>query len=186
MKSIDLLVSEHDNILKMLDVARSLSLDILRGEKVVPADLRAIVSFIRLYADGTHHGKEEEFLFKEMVDELGEMGTNLVRHGMLVEHDLARLYVSNLDAAITAYEETGSDESRLDILVAIGSYCELLKRHIFKENNVVFTFGGRSLSKEALDRVESATEAFEKDPERTRVRREQLESLDRLVSKYLG
>lgn len=68
-------------------------------------DFKKMVDFIRKYADKIHHGKEEEFLFKVMMEELGAMGDNLIRHGMLVEHDIGRLYVSDLDGALDQYAE---------------------------------------------------------------------------------
>lgn len=186
MQSIDILVAEHENIKQMLDVIRHASLAVLKGAPVEVNDFREMIAFIRLYADQTHHGKEEAFLFKEMVSELGGPGENLVRHGMLVEHDLARLFVANLEAALNEYEKAPSDELRLDILVAAGSYRELLTRHITKENGVVFPFGERNLSEEALGRVTEGTDAFENDDNNKAVRDAQLEVLEKLTKRYIG
>lgn len=184
MKAIDTLVFEHDNIQRMLKVVRQASLQILAGQEPCVADFRKVVEFIRLYADQTHHGKEEQFLFKEMLAELGEMGKNLVQHGMLVEHDLARLHVSNLENALNAYEAGSRDEAKLDILVSAGAYCELLQRHITKENGVVFGFGERQLSPEAMARVEADMAQFEADTANSAVREAQLAVLDELEKKY--
>lgn len=46
-----------------------------------------------MLADEHHHGKEEKFLFPEMVERLGRIAENLVTHGMLVEHDRGRAHV---------------------------------------------------------------------------------------------
>lgn len=185
MRSIETLVSEHDNILRLIKVIREAQLKIMRGEEPSPADFRKFIAFIRLYADQTHHGKEEQFLFKEMTDELGAMGDNLVRHGMLVEHDLARLYVRSLEQAVDEYEAEKSLDKKLDLLIYSGAYADLLSRHISKENAVVFTFGERQLSPEAKARVEAATEAFETDEENRKVRETQLSILDELEKAYL-
>lgn len=184
MNSVELLIHEHDNILQMLDVAHNASLRVLAGETPDVSDFRKMIGFIRNYADKTHHGKEEEFLFKEMVEHLGGIGDNLIRHGMLVEHSLGRLYVSELDDALTAYEAAPSAESRLAILVSAGSYVNLLRRHIDRENGVVFSFGQNNLPAEAMERVEAQTTAFENDPENAAEREKQLAILDELKQKY--
>lgn len=186
MAGIDILMNEHDNILVMLDILRSASLKILNGHSVIIDDLRMMIDFIRLYADKTHHGKEEEFLFKDMVAELGPMGDNLIRHGMLVEHDLARLYVYNLENAVNLYEHNPNDNNRLDILVSAGSYIDLLQRHIEKENTVVFPFGKNNLSQCAIKTIDESTIKFEEDEANAVVRKSQLAALKVLKSRYLS
>lgn len=185
MNSVKILVQEHDNVLLMLEVIHKASLDILEGASIEVEDFKKIVDFIRQYADKTHHGKEEKYLFKAMVDELGSVAEKLVKHGMLVEHDLGRLYVSNLDSALDAYQENPSTENKLAILVAAGSYEELLKRHILKENEVVFTFGEKNLSEISSKWVEEQMETFEEDPKQKKKREYQLEVLKELREKYL-
>lgn len=186
MECINRLVTEHDNIQKMLQVIRNASLQILNGEEVDVPDFRKMVSFIRNYADKTHHGKEEEFLFREMLDKMGSIGENLVRHGMLVEHDLGRLYVSDLEDALTAYEGDPTPENKLSILVSAGSYANLLERHIDKENNLVFTFAAKKLDNESLQWVEEQSLDFEKNPENAAVQKAQLQVLEELIQKYPG
>jgi len=185
MNSIKILTEEHDNILRMLDVLHHASLMNLSGSPINIADFRKMVDFIRLYADKTHHGKEEQFLFKAMVEELGTMGENLVRHGMLVEHDIARLYVSDLDAGLSAYEEAPAEETRLAVLVAAGSYEQLLRRHIQKENDVVFPFGEKNLSGPSVKWVEREVDNFENEKANTKQREHQLSVLNELEKKYL-
>lgn len=185
VNGIKTLVKEHDNILRMLDVVNGASLHVLGGGDVNVDDFKKMVGFIRLYADKTHHGKEEVFLFKAMGDELGSMGENLIRHGMLVEHDLGRLYVSDLDAALDSYSGYASPEALLAILVAAGSYERLLRRHILKENDVVFTFGAKKLSDEALAWLDRETQGFEADAENAALRDEQLRTLEMLENKYI-
>ena len=184
MKSIEILVNEHDNILRMLDVIHTSSLKILGSAPIRIPDFRKIIDFIRLYADKTHHGKEEIHLFKVVVDELGAMGDNLIRHGMLVEHDIARLYVSDLEEGLDKYEAQATDEARLAILVAAGSYEKLLRRHIQKENDVVFPFAEKSLSEKSALWVEDETAAFEKDEDNLERRESQLSVLYELEKIY--
>lgn len=184
MDGIGILEREHDNILRMVEVIHKASLKALREKTVDVQDFKKIVNFIRKYADKTHHDKEEKYLFKAMTDSLDTMGENLVRHGMLVEHDLARLYVSELDAALDARLTRATDENLLQILVAVGSYSELLKRHIDKENNVVFPFGEKNLPTGLARQVDAEMHAFEQDSKRAATRNEQLQALKLLEKKY--
>lgn len=184
MKSIQILIEEHDNILRMLEVAHRAAARIMDGAPAEVSDIRDMVSFIRNYADSIHHGKEEKFLFKEMEKELGTAGENLVRYGMLVEHDMARLYVSDLDAALDAHEILPSTDAKLDIVVALGSYERLLKRHIQKENDVVFPYGEKNLPLHSAQWVEAQVNTFESDAENLKERERQLSKLVSLEKKY--
>lgn len=184
MDSIKVLVNEHDNILRMLDIIHRISLEVLDGSSINIDDFRKMADFIRKYADKIHHGKEEKFLFKAMTDELGNMGENLIRHGMLVEHDIARLYVSDLDASLDAYEVEPTAEARLSILVAAGSYEQLLRRHIQKENDVVFPFGENNLSAQSSGWVETEVTQFENEAANTERREHHLSVLNELEKKY--
>lgn len=185
MNAIKTLVDEHDNILRLLDVVHIASMEALCGAPVVTDDFREIIDFIRKYADRTHHGKEEDYLFKAMVDELGTVAENLIRYGMLVEHDIGRLYVSDLDEALTRYDGNPDGEAKLAIIVAAGSYEQLLRRHIQKENDVVFSFGEKNLAKNPLTWVTEQIRAFEEDPQNIAERERQLSVLDKLEKKYI-
>ena len=44
--------------------------------------------------------KKKFFLFNKMVEHLGDTGKNIITHGMLVEHDLGRTYIRNLEEAL--------------------------------------------------------------------------------------
>ena len=45
---------------------------------------------------------EEQFLFREMVAYLGATGKNLIQSGMLVEQDLCRSHILDLEMALKA------------------------------------------------------------------------------------
>jgi len=183
MNSIELMVEEHKNILRMLSVVRKASYGILKGNDICFEDFDQIIDFIRNYADVHHHGKEEKFLFKEMVENLGPLGNKLVTHGMLVEHDFGRLFIQELNEALQRVKD-GDEMSKLDVIANAISYIHLLKRHIEKEDSVVYTFAERQLSPAILDKLNQQTVAFEKDAEDKGTQQHYKNLLETLESKY--
>ena len=77
MTSIELMMEEHVNIVRMLQVVRIACTRFMNENEIEYDDFSEMVDFIKNYADLHHHGKEEKFLFKEMQEQLGQMGTNL-------------------------------------------------------------------------------------------------------------
>jgi hemerythrin-like domain-containing protein len=185
MYGIEIMVKEHDNILKFNKVVRSTCLGILNGGEPCIEDFRTIIDFVRNYADKHHHGKEEKILFKEMQLRLGNIGANLITHGMLVEHDLNRLFILELENSLNKYSESKSQDDKLDIIANAISYTKLLERHIDKENNLVYTYGEKNLSSDILKSVDERTKTFEEDAEEKGVQDKYLKILNNLYEKYI-
>jgi hemerythrin-like domain-containing protein len=184
MNSIELMVKEHDYILRMLKVVRTACFKVYKGNEINYEDFDNMIEFIKVYADGHHHGKEEKFLFKEMQQNLGKLAENLITHGMLVEHDYGRFYISELKEALKRVKN-GDEESKLDVISNAIGYTALLERHIAKENNAVFSFGTKNLSKEIIDQINSKSEEFEKAAEEKGTQKYYLDMLSKLEEKYL-
>lgn len=171
MQGVELLVREHQNILRFIAYWQDICCKILEGAEVDCALFRDCIDFARNYADKHHHGKEEEILFDIMVKKLGGVANKLITNGMLVEHDLGRLHLSELSKALEQYEREPSTQLKLDILVQAMSYGNLLKRHIAKEDETVYTFAERLLSQEDKQTVDAMTAELE-ESETGRARRE--------------
>lgn len=184
MDSIRLMMEEHQYILRMLTVVRKACYQTMQGEAINYDDFNQMIEFIRGYADAHHHGKEEKLLFNQMVEHLGPLGNKLVTHGMLVEHDLGRLFIEELREAL-ARVRSGDDESRLDVIANAISYTHLLKRHIEKEDTVVYTFAERQLPKEILEAVEQKTLEFEDAAKNSGTQKHYIDLLADLEKKYI-
>lgn len=184
MNSIELMIHEHTNIIRMLGVVRKACVQVMQGDPIDYDDFDKMIDFIANYADVHHHGKEEKFLFKEMVDHLGKMGTNLISHGMLVEHDWGRLFIAELKAALVRVQ-AGDDESRLDVIANAIGYANHLGRHIAKEDTVVYPFAEKQLTPEILSQINTQTAVFEAEAEQQGIPAYYLNLLAELESKYL-
>lgn len=184
MTSIETLVEEHNNIARLLGVIDSAGCLILDGGYPNTEDFRTIAMFARHYADRYHHGKEEEILFREMTGRLGPVAENLIRHGMLVEHDLGRMYVQQLLDACDAYDKDPCTGNSLKILSAALGYAGTLRRHMDKENQAVYTFAENTLPADVLDQVTEEVKAFDCRPENAQVNSKYLELLEKLEDQY--
>lgn len=184
MNSIELMVQEHGYIKRMIKVIRKACIGILNGSEVNYDDFTNIIDFIRTFADQHHHGKEEKFLFVEMQKHLGKIADNLVTHGMLVEHDLGRLYIGDASNALEKIKD-GDEESKLDLISNIMGYGYLLTRHIDKEDKIVYSFGEKNLPKEVMDKINDASKTFEEEANAKGTQKHYIDILEKLEEKYL-
>lgn len=184
MNSIEQMKLEHQYILRMLTVVRSACMDIMEGKEPVFEDFDQMIDFIKNYADVHHHGKEEQFLFEAMKQHLGVVGQNLVLHGMMVEHDLGRLYIHELKEAIQRVKD-GDTESRLDIIANAIGYTNHLTRHIAKEDTAVYIFAEQRLPKEVLVKVNEDSARFEEEALEKGIQNRYISVLFSLEQKYL-
>lgn len=161
MNGIDILMKEHENILAFNGFLRTICAGIAEGGDVDSTLLRECIDFGRNYADKHHHGKEEKILFRIMMENMGPVAEKLIRNGMLVEHDLGRLYLTQLEAAIEEYEKDPITDHKLDIISNAVGYGTLLKRHIEKEDQAAYAFAARALPADKMSDVDKETEAFE-------------------------
>ncbi|MBS4536738.1 hemerythrin domain-containing protein [Clostridium sp. D2Q-14] len=183
MNSIDILVNEHNNIKKILKIVRCMCIEIVEGKEINGDDFRDIIDFIRNYADKYHHGKEEDMLFKYMSKELSkDIGEGPVR-GMFIEHDYGRSFVIQLDMAIKAYEN-GNNNAKVDIIANAVGYANLLNNHITKEDNVIYKYASKHLSKETLNKLDSEFKVIENKNENLDKKKKYIDLIDRLEKKY--
>ncbi|NLZ47510.1 MAG: hemerythrin domain-containing protein [Clostridiales bacterium] len=160
--AIELMMHEHKVTKRVLSVIRKMCIAVLKGQEVPYEDFNRIIDFIRNYTDKHHHGKEEEILFKKMRDDIGETLVGAPISGMLVEHDLGRLYVKSLEEALERVKN-GDQDSKVDIIANGVGYADLLNRHIDKEDKVIYTFARRSLKEDAITYVNEACEKVEEE-----------------------
>lgn len=182
MNAIEIMNEEHRYIIRMLKVVRKVNLNILKGKEIDYGDFDLIIEFISTYADEHHHKKEEKILFDKMVEKLGEVGEKIVKNGMLVEHDLGRLHVKELRAALDKVK-SGDEEAKLDVIANSISYTHLLERHIDKEDKVIYTFAERELDEETLKVINQGCIEFENS--KIEVKKRALYILEELEKKYI-
>lgn len=183
MESIKIMVEEHENIRRMLKVARNLSYKILTNGEYDIDDLPKVIDFVRNYADKHHHGKEEDILFETMSRELEKLAKSGAITGMYIEHDNGRLYMANLEKAVEELR-AGNDQARLDVIANLICYADLLDRHIEKENTAMYRFAENQLSDEAKKYVEDEAMAIEEQATKDGVQDKYVKLLEELEGRY--
>ncbi len=184
MEGIDLMVREHEYITRMLKVVRRACMQIMNGRDINYDDFGQIIGFIREYADKHHHNKEEKLLFTRMVEEGGDTAVKLVKHGMLVEHDLGRMYVRDLEDSLSRVK-SGDNEAKVDVIANAISYTHLLEKHIEKENNAAYTYAVRQLPEETLRKIDEECKAYESESAKDHVQDRYIGILKELENKYI-
>ncbi|MFP4661524.1 MAG: hemerythrin domain-containing protein [Halanaerobiales bacterium] len=162
MDSIELMVEEHRNIKRVLMVIRKLALKILDIGEVDSEAYYKIIDFVRNYADKHHHSKEEDILFKKMIEELGTDVEEGPIANMLNEHQMGRMFMQKLENALEEYKQQGSEGAKIDIIANSVAYADMLYHHIDKEDEAVYVYGKANLSKEGMEAVKKEVQNVEK------------------------
>ncbi|MHA2609631.1 MAG: hemerythrin domain-containing protein [bacterium JZ-2024 1] len=151
MNATQILVEEHHLIEEMLNVLEKMVERIAQGEKVAVEHLESVLSFIRGFADGCHHQKEEEFLFPAM-EEAGIPGEGGPIGVMLLEHNMGRELVKKMSEGVKKYQQ-GESEGQKQIVENARGYIDLLRQHIYKENNVLFPMANAHLTSNQQEKL---------------------------------
>jgi len=146
MKNITLILSEeHQNILKVIDSVLIECKKLEEGKEFDKRFFEKTIEFIRDYADTYHHAKEEEILFKIMLESTDNMHCNPIPV-MLDEHELGRNYVSGMIEGLA-----GNDTTK--VIENAQGYGFLLMDHIYKEDNILYPMAEEALTEEQKEKV---------------------------------
>jgi len=136
MQATDILMSEHRVIERVLTSLETQADKLAAGRPVRPGFFLDAASFIKGFADGCHHRKEEGVLFEAMVaaglpKQVGPIGV------MLAEHEQGRVFTRGMRA--TAERLAAGDASATAAVVAnTRGYAALLRQHIQKEDGILY------------------------------------------------
>lgn len=178
----DKLVKEHDLILRMISVIQNVLDRLQKGENVNSQDMYNMVDFIRNFADKFHHAKEEDILFKRML-EIGFPKEGGPIQVMLTEHDMGRNYTKNFEEGIKKYEK-GDENAVREIIENAGGYASLLTEHIHKENNILYPMGDRNFTDQDQDFLKEEFEKVEKEKLGSDTFQKYLSLVEKLEEKY--
>jgi hemerythrin-like domain-containing protein len=113
------LMIEHRLIERMLSVIKNVLGKIESENEVDPIFVDIAVDFIRIYADRTHHGKEEDILFRELNKKTLTSEDSQIMKELTEEHVFGRQTTKALIEANNRYRK--GDESALPDIAAFSS-----------------------------------------------------------------
>jgi len=157
MKATDILMSEHRVIERVIASLETATDRLQAGQEVRPGFFIDAADFIKGFADGCHHRKEEGVLFKAMQANGMPAGQGPIAV-MLSEHEQGRKFTLGMRAAAQRLQ-TGDASARQSLVQNALGYAALLRQHIQKEDKVLFPMAGRIIP---ADKQEQVVEDFER------------------------
>ena len=178
MNSTELLMADHEIILKAVHILEAICDQTERREAVDKSDVRSLLTFLRDFADGAHHVKEEAILFPALMQAGMAMHEGPLRV-MAYEHERGRALIAAMDEAL------GRNDN-YDFVMYARRYIKLLTEHIEKENYVLFDIADQKLMDDEDQKIAEAFEHFEQNIVGGLACRRLKETVADLAAKYLG
>ena len=131
---------EHEAILYVLQILDKMMQSDGNESETMFRYYGEVLYFLKIFADKCHHGKEENYLFKELVNkgiskEGGPIGV------MLQEHAQGREHIAQMSRSLERKDRSGFHN-------AAAQYRDLLRQHIEKENNVLFMMADKVIDEQ--------------------------------------
>jgi hemerythrin-like domain-containing protein len=157
MEATQILMSEHRVIEGVIGSLEKAAGRLQAGQAVRPGFFVDASDFIKGFADGCHHRKEEGVLFKALArngfsEQSGPVAV------MLSEHEQGRLFTRGMRRAAERLA-AGDAAARAEVIQNALGYAGLLRQHILKEDRILFPMAERAIPAADQARV---TEDFER------------------------
>jgi hemerythrin-like domain-containing protein len=130
------LEAEHRLIERVLAALDKEATGLESGEPVNTMFFAVAVTFVREFADGAHHQKEESILFERM-EQLGIPKEGGPIGVMLIEHDEGRALIRTVESSVKA-AAGGDAAARQTLIEAAHGFVMLLREHIEKEDGILY------------------------------------------------
>jgi len=151
MQPIENLKRDHQSILQALQIIAKIAAYIKMDQTYNLEHVEKLIDFVKNFADGYHHNKEENILFPELV-KLGISRDSGPVGVMLYEHEMGRVYIKGAIESI-AIIKTGNDSANILLGTNLDGYASLLQNHIIKEENILFPMADRVLTNDKKEYI---------------------------------
>jgi len=178
MRIISFVDKEHRLIERMISRIGDRLTSIESGGTVDPLFIDTAVDFIRVYADRTHHGKEEDILFRDLDKRALSDEDRRLMNELIEEHTFGRRTTQELVAANDRYRN-GEDAALRDIAEKLRFLTSFYPRHIEKEDKTFFPAARRYFT----DEEDSAMLAEFYDFDKTMIHRKHTWVVEKLESR---
>ena len=163
MKPIGPLMHEHRLIERMIAIIGREKEHITATNTLNALLIDTAVDFIRTYADRTHHGKEEDILFRDLKKKKMTQEHEKIMQELIDEHKFARRVTGDLVQAKEDYLKDGKEHD-LDVIVGhLNTLVEFYPEHIRKEDKEFFFPILDYFTKEEQDAMLKEFDEFDKN-----------------------
>ena len=173
VKATEVLMNEHRVIERVLTALERASTRLSNGQDVYLRFYAGAIVFIKNFADGCHHQKEEGILFPAMIENGLSRETGPVAV-MLAEHEEGRRLTQKIRQSLERFQG-GDDTARNELIKNSLAYTKVLRQHIHKEDNILFPMADKLIPAEQQQQISEAFKLLEHD-----------ESGEDVHEKYLG
>jgi hemerythrin-like domain-containing protein len=154
-------MEEHRLIERVLTALETSANHVKQGEHIHPSFFINSALFIKNFADGCHHLKEEGVLFVAMHEaglpvQGGPIGV------MLSEHEQGRAFTKAMREA-AEYWDMGDISAQYAVTQNALGYVALLRQHIQKEDKILFPMADRFIPLDRQEKVMADFERVERD-----------------------
>ena len=137
MQARALLMIEHRLIEQMLKVIQSKVESVGQTQSIDPYFVDTAVDFIRVYADRTHHGKEEDIMFSELRGKHLSSEDRQLMNELIEDHIFSRKTTKALIEANMRYR-MGNHAALAEVIASLKTLVDFYPKHIQKEDEVFF------------------------------------------------
>lgn len=159
MKSTEILKGEHRVIEDVLDCLDRIVDRALIDRYLPEQPANEAIRFLRGFADGCHHRKEEDLLFP-LLERRGFSPNAGPTAVMRAEHEFGREHIREMTRLLPD-AAAGGDGALRSFADHAHAYTQLLRDHIAKEDHCLFPMADRTLSRVDQEKLQAEFERVE-------------------------
>jgi hemerythrin-like domain-containing protein len=149
---IDTLINEHGLIREFVDLLSRAVDEIAGGRRPAREFFERSLEFVRSFADGFHHFKEEHLMFVRLAQkQKGAIDGQI--EALRYQHERGRSLVTAVADSLDGYQ-AGDATSTTVLLENVAAYSSLLRHHIHTEDHVFFPLARDSMNDADLAELE--------------------------------
>ncbi len=137
MKPIAPLMTEHRLIERMITILKREVQNVDKFDRLNPILIQYAVNFMRTYVEQTHHGKEEDILFRELKKKKLSLEHRRIMNELQEEHKISAKMTKELVKANSDYLRGKRDILNI-VFEKIAFFIDFYPPHIEKEDKYFF------------------------------------------------
>jgi hemerythrin-like domain-containing protein len=155
------LMIEHRLIERVVKLLAKESNKINAGNNLNTGFIHKIIDFFKIYADGCHHGKEEDILFSSLARKEMMPQHRALMDDLLEDHKKSRALVKNMEYTTLRYRKS-DQTAKKDITGFIQELVKLYTTHIEKEDKHFFIPSMKYFTEEEQSRMSGEFNEFDR------------------------